>query len=75
MARTLFAGTGRSRTNSTTRATSRYAKTHRESAKTPASSRELRSFAYNILRHNQSDAIAQDRYAAAPQFAPFNELQ
>ena len=25
----------------------------------------LRSFAYNILRHNQSDSIAQDRYAAA----------
>ncbi len=25
----------------------------------------LRSFAYNILRFNQSDTIAQDRYAAA----------
>ena len=25
----------------------------------------MRSFAYNILRHNQSDTIAQDRYAAA----------
>ncbi len=25
----------------------------------------LRSFAYNILRFNQSDSIAQDRYAAA----------
>ena len=29
-----------------------------------ASSREL-SFAYNILRFNQSDTIPQDRYAAA----------
>src|ERR1700704_5988844 len=157
MGRTLFAGIGRSRTSSTTRATSRYVKTHRESAKTPASSPEcaasptiscgiinptpshrtamlqlsvasirsfqcasvksveqpcnrmiaaghgahavrghwaienklhytrdvtlcedasrirknpgifarMRSFAYNILRHNQSDTIAQDRYAAA----------
>jgi hypothetical protein len=25
----------------------------------------IRSFAYNILRFNQSDTIAQDRYAAA----------
>ena len=25
----------------------------------------MRSFAYNILRINQSDTIAQDRYAAA----------
>ena len=65
MARTLFAGTGRSRTNSTTRATSRYAKTHRESAKNPGIFARMRSFAYNILRHNQSDTIAQDRYAAA----------
>src|SRR3982074_3180898 len=40
MGRTLFAGIGRSRTSSTTRATSRYVKTHRESAKTPASSPE-----------------------------------
>ena len=31
----------------------------------PGSFARLRSFAYNILRSNQSDTIAQDRYAAA----------
>jgi len=40
--------------------------------KIPASSRELRSFAYNILRCNQSDTIAQDRYARCSQELKFN---
>src|SRR5271169_5369856 len=31
----------------------------------PGISARIRSFAYNILRFNQSDTIAQDRYAAA----------
>jgi hypothetical protein len=33
--------------------------------KNPGVFARLRSFAYNILRFNQSDTIAQDRYAAA----------
>ena len=33
--------------------------------KNPGIFARLRSFAYNILRSNQSDTIAQDRYAAA----------
>ncbi len=33
--------------------------------KNPEIFARLRSFAYNILRFNQSDTIAQDRYAAA----------
>ena len=33
--------------------------------KNPGVFARLRSFAYNILRINQSDTIAQDRYAAA----------
>ena len=33
--------------------------------KNPGIFARMRSFAYNILRHNQSDTIAQDRYAAA----------
>lgn len=33
--------------------------------KNPGVFARMRSFAYNILRHNQSDTIAQDRYAAA----------
>jgi predicted transposase YbfD/YdcC len=33
--------------------------------KNPGIFARLRSFAYNILRFNQSDTIAQDRYAAA----------
>jgi len=31
----------------------------------PGISARLRSFAYNILRFNQSDTITQDRYASA----------
>jgi hypothetical protein len=33
--------------------------------KNPGVFARMRSFAYNILRINQSDTIAQDRYAAA----------
>ena len=33
--------------------------------KNPGVFARMRSFAYNILRFNQSDTIAQDRYAAA----------
>jgi hypothetical protein len=33
--------------------------------KNPGIFATIRSFAYNILRMNQSDSIAQDRYAAA----------
>ena len=33
--------------------------------KNPGIFARMRSFAYNILRFNQSDTIAQDRYAAA----------
>ncbi len=33
--------------------------------KNPGIFTRMRSFAYNILRINQSDTIAQDRYAAA----------
>jgi hypothetical protein len=33
--------------------------------KNPGIFARMRSFAYNILRYNQSDTIAQDRYAAA----------
>ena len=33
--------------------------------KNPGIFARMRSFAYNILRRNQSDTIAQDRYAAA----------
>ena len=33
--------------------------------KNPGVFARIRSFAYNILRINQSDSIAQDRYAAA----------
>ena len=33
--------------------------------KNPGVFARIRSFAYNILRFNQSDFIAQDRYAAA----------
>ena len=33
--------------------------------KNPGIFARMRSFAYNILRHNQSGTIAQDRYAAA----------
>lgn len=33
--------------------------------KNPGIFARIRSFAYNILRYNQSDTIAQDRYAAA----------
>jgi hypothetical protein len=55
-----FANIGVSKTNSITPATS-------PSAKMPRAGifARLRSFAYNILRFNQSDTIAQDRYAAA----------
>jgi len=34
--------------------------------KNPGIFARMRSFAYNILRFNQSGTIAQDRYAAAP---------
>jgi hypothetical protein len=33
--------------------------------KNPGSFAKMRSFAYNILRLNQSDTIAQDRFADA----------
>jgi hypothetical protein len=33
--------------------------------KNPGVFARIRSFAYNILRINQTDSIAQDRYAAA----------
>ena len=40
-------------------------KTPRASERTPASSPECESLAYNILRCNQSDTIPQDRFAVA----------
>jgi galactokinase/mevalonate kinase-like predicted kinase len=33
--------------------------------KNPGIFARIRSFAYNILRFNQRDSVAQDRYAAA----------
>jgi hypothetical protein len=49
------------KTSSTTPATSPPSRIRRA----PGAFARLRSFAYNILRFNQSYTIAQDRYAAA----------
>ena len=61
----LFASTGASKTSCITSATSRCAKTPTRIRKNPGVFARIRSFAYNILRFNQSDTIPQDRYAAA----------
>ena len=60
-----FANIGVSKTNSTTPATVTLREDASRIRRNPGIFARLRSFAYNILRFNQSDTIAQDRYAAA----------
>ena len=59
-----FANTGESKTPAL-HARRHAARRRLPHPKQPGHLRQFRSFAYNILRSNQSDTIAQDRYAAA----------